>query len=162
MDRRFGLVAAAVAIAVLVAVPISLLLAGLLLPGDPDDPNTRAAALGAMTVVPAGITAASVYAVVVRRLADDWEGRFRLAAHIRTATPFAVSALLLLLAGKVAFATPAPETAEQAAGSPYLWRAGAERMAVLALGLLVICTGLAFRKTPSRDRTMPLRVEERP
>lgn len=154
--RRLGLVALGAIIAVLFAGPISLLLTSLLLPGDPDDPNAKAFALGVAAAVPAALAGVGVYAVATRVLRTGREGRATLAAHVRTAIPLAVAGFLLLLAWPVAFATPAPETAEQATGSPYLWRDGAVRMAAVALTLLVFSAALALaRKARSRRHDLP-------
>jgi hypothetical protein len=164
VHRRFGLFFSALAISVLVAVPISLALAGLLLPGDPDDPNTKALALAIAAMLPFGLAAAGTYALVAHLLAADWEARSRLGAHVRTATPLSVACLLLLLAWKVAYATPAPETAAQSVGSPYLWREGGLRMMGCALVLLMASAVLAI-PNGWRTRTgapQQLRIEDRP
>ena len=158
--RRVGLFLSALTISVLVAVPISLAVAGLLLPGDPDDPNTKALALAVAAMLPFGLAAAGTYALGAHVLAADWEARSRLAALVRTATPLSVAGMLLLLAWKVAYATPAPETAAQSVGSPYLWREGALRMMGCALVLLMVSAALAIPSgwrsrtgAPEQDRS---------
>lgn len=158
MKRRFRLQAVAVLIAVLLSVPIFLILAGLLLPGDPDDPNTKAMILGLVAVLPFGAAAAGAYAVAIRLLAQERAARARLHALLRASTPVAVAGLLLLLAWLVAYETPPAETPEQSAAGPYLWRAGAVRMAAVAAFLLLITSvvlALSPRPRQPEDEAEP-------
>lgn len=145
MKRRLRLQAVAVLIALLMAVPICLILAGLLLPEDPDDPNTKAMILGLVAMLPFGAAAAGAYVLAIRVLAAEGRGaRARLHGLLRTTTPIAVAGLMLLLAWLVAYETPQPETPEQSAASPYLWRDGAVRVAVAALLLLITSAALSL------------------
>lgn len=138
-------------VAVLLGLPTGVLLAGLLLPGDPDDPNTKALLLGialAAVLVPPAAT------VIGLRLRAD----HRSAERSRVLDPVALLstvAMVLLAASWWAFtSTPAPETAAQAAAGPHLWRSSSYLLggaAALAAGGAVLVSHGGRR----RDRTRP-------
>jgi cytochrome bd-type quinol oxidase subunit 2 len=147
---------AASVVAGLVAVPLALAVAGVLLPGDPDDPNVKLVGLAVVVTLPSGLAAAGCYALAIRLLAHERAEKARFRALLRLLVPVAVAVLLLLIAVPVAMATPAAETAEQAAGSPYLWRSGAYRMVGSALLILTVTGWRAtFSRSPVKEPNDP-------
>ena len=117
----------------LVALPVALAISGLVLPGDPDDPDTRAVLAAAILVVPAW-TLAGLIGVLCARVVPRSAGGLR--ATFASATTLATSAWLLGFAWPIAAATPAPGTKEEAAAAqfnPHLWAPGAWRMALAAV-----------------------------
>lgn len=132
--------------ACLVALPLALATSGLLLPGDPDDPNLKVLYLAAVLVVPFWIVAALVGFVTVRTAPQRRRGFMR---ALGPATALATSGWLLLFAWPIATATPPPETPEQALAAqqdPHLWAGGAWRMAGTAVLLAVL--GLLVARRP--------------
>ena len=127
------------------ALPIALGVSALLLPGDPDDPNTKAFIVGAILAVPMWIVAAVVAFVLAR-----WK-RVQRAALLTALAPaiiLATSGWLLLFAWPVVAATPVPETKEQvlrAQEDPHLWSPGAWRMTAAA-GVLAVAGSLLARR----------------
>ncbi len=122
----------------LVALPLALATSGLLLPGDPDDPNVKVLYLAAVLVVPFWMVAALVGFATVRAAPQRRRGFMR---ALGPATALATSGWLLLFTWPIATATPPPETPEQvfaAQQDPHLWAGGAWRMAGIAALLAVV------------------------
>ncbi len=133
------------------ALPISLVVAALLLPGDPDDPNTKAFLLAAILALPLWAVAAVVAFILAR-----WKGEGRaLLTALAPAITLATSGWLLLFAWPVAAATPVPETKQQvlrAQEDAHLWSSGAWRMVAVACVLAVAGSLLLRRANKGRDR----------
>lgn len=139
--------------AAIAALPIALAVSALLLPGDPDDPNTKAFLVGAIMALPLWIVASVVAFMLARRKRDQSSA---LLTALASAITLATSGWLLLLAWPVAAATPAPETKEQvlrALEDPHLWSPGAWRM-VAAAGVLAVAGSLLVRWADGRDRVV--------
>lgn len=120
--------------ALALSIPAALALAGGLLPGDPDDPDTKAPLLAALVAIPAVLTAGAVALVAL------WARPGRRCGFLRTvgpATALLTGTWLLLLALPVSRATPAPETKAQRADDAHLWAPGAWRMAAAGTVLVV-------------------------
>jgi len=137
--------------AVIAALPLALTVSALLLPGDPDDPNTKAFFVGALLALPLWIVATAVVFLLARWRSDALRG---LLTALAPAIALATSAWLLLSAWSVAMATPVPETKEQvlqAQEDPHLWSPGAWRIAAAASVLAVVGSLLLRRIGDRRD-----------
>jgi len=144
MERSTATTVAA-AVAVLVSLPIALLLAGFLLPGDPDDPNTKAIIFGLAAALPCWGLGAAVYSLT--RVQPELAALVR--HHLPGFVGIIVGALLLIISVLVWSATPVPETEAQASGDPHFWRPSAYR---LALAAAVVWLGAFGRVRISRPR----------
>jgi protein-S-isoprenylcysteine O-methyltransferase Ste14 len=135
---------------VFVAFPLALGFSALLLPGDPDDPNTKAFFLAMIVALPSWVIATLLGLVLGWRNPDR---RGTLLLTLAPATVVAISGWLLLLAWPIAQAEPVPETKEQrllAQGDPHLWAPGAWRMVAAAALLAVV--GVLLARWTARPR----------